>query len=130
MPRGLVVMWLAIGSEFPGSNPGYSGNLFFEILKFLEFLIFKLVFDDWIMLSKLSEDTSKSTSNALLCFCLKSEESRPIVVCPNSRASNINDDLNPINILLLLASNSLFSVVETLEKIERTYSISSWGWGL
>ena len=25
---------------------------FFEILKFLEFLIFKLVFDDWIMLSK------------------------------------------------------------------------------
>ena len=45
MPRGLVVMWLAIGSEFPGSNPGYSGNLFFfEILKFFEFLIFKLIY--------------------------------------------------------------------------------------
>ena len=29
MLRGLVVMWLAIGSEFPGSNPGNSRNFFF-----------------------------------------------------------------------------------------------------
>ena len=34
MPRGLVVMWLAIGSEFPSSNPG---NLFFFTFeKFLD----------------------------------------------------------------------------------------------
>ena len=29
MLRGLVVMWLAIRSEFPGSNPGYSRFFFF-----------------------------------------------------------------------------------------------------
>ena len=39
--RGLVVMWLAIGSEFPSSNPGNSRNLFF-IIDFEKFLGFEL----------------------------------------------------------------------------------------
>ena len=72
---------------------------------------------------KFSEDTSKSTSNTLVFT--NSGVSIPTVVCPHSRVSNINDDLNPINIFELEASNSLFSVIETLKKIERTYSISS-----
>ena len=33
--HGLVVMWLAIGSEFPGSNPGNSRNHFFPIYWFI-----------------------------------------------------------------------------------------------
>ena len=42
MPHGLVVMWLAIGSEFPSSNPGNSGNYYF--------------FFFWILLLKSSLD--------------------------------------------------------------------------
>ena len=54
MLRGLVVMWLAIGSEFPSSNPG-SDKLFFII-----FIIFhlKMLFK-YVKMAVLNENVIK-----------------------------------------------------------------------
>ena len=55
MPHGLVVMWLAIGSEFPGSNPGNSGNYYYF---FFEFYFWKV--PKTIMVSIQSPKISKA----------------------------------------------------------------------
>ena len=72
MLHGLVVMWLAIGSEFPGSNPGNSGNNFF-------FFFF------WILLLKSSKNYNGINSIP------KNIKGRK-----KAKKSYFNDDLNLI----------------------------------
>ena len=47
MLHGLVVMWLAIGSEFPGSNPGNSRFFFFFLILHLCFARLRYSGEDW-----------------------------------------------------------------------------------
>ena len=78
MPHGLVVMWLAIGSEFPGSNPGYSGYLFFlDFWKFSFFHKTQFAFSTEASnyLGKLSKATERSEKATTLTVIRKPSKS-------------------------------------------------------